>query len=307
MPTTELTNSEIQRRKDLAAGLRVTWIGMVANILLVILKVWVGLISKSQALVADGIHSLSDLFSDVVVIFGLKLGRMEEDENHPYGHARIETAASMLVGIILFLVGLGIGYNAVLTIYHHEESHPGLPAIGAALLSIILKEGLYWYTVAVGRRIKSPALIGNAWHHRSDAFSSIAVLIGVGGAYLNPSWHMADAFAALIVTFFIIKVGGNLTWSAMKEVVDTAPDQKMQAWIEQTALEIHGVREVHDVRARHSGAQIFVELHIVVDPFLTVWDGHEIAATVKHTLLNNVSDVTRVIVHVDPVLKKSSS
>jgi cation diffusion facilitator family transporter len=304
MQSTDVTNSETKRRKDLAAGLRVTWIGMGGNVLLVIIKIWVGLYSRSQALVADGIHSLSDLFSDVVVIFGLKLGRMEEDENHPFGHARIETAASMLVGIILFLVGLGIGYNAVSSIYHHDESHPGLPAILAALFSILLKEGLYWYTVGVGKRIKSPALIGNAWHHRSDAFSSIAVLIGVGGAYLNPSWHMADAYAALIVTFFIIKVGGNLTWSAMKEVVDTAPDQKMQELIERTALGIHGVREVHDIRARHSGAQIFVELHIVVDPFLTVWDGHEIAATVKHTMLNSINDVTRVIIHVDPVLKK---
>ncbi|MFQ5453153.1 MAG: cation diffusion facilitator family transporter [Candidatus Zixiibacteriota bacterium] len=292
-----------QSQKDLSSGLKVTWLGIAVNIFLVIIKIYAGLIAKSQALVADGVHSLSDMFTDFVVLFGLKIGRKDEDLNHPYGHARIETISGMLVGVVLFIFASGLVYSSILSLYKHEESAPNILSIIIILTSIILKEGMYWYTLIISQRIRSMALAANAWHHRTDALSSVAVLFGVGGTYLNPDWHLADALAALFVTFFILKTSGSLIWTALKEVVDTAPDMKVITQLEETALKIDGVRQVHDIRARHSGGQIFVEMHIVINPEQTVLEGHKIAATVKHYLLNEITDVTRVIIHVDPEIK----
>ena len=286
--------------REMAQGLKVTYVGMVVNVLLVAIKLWVGIVSRSQALVADGVHSISDLVSDVVVIVGLRMGRKEEDSDHPWGHARIESIASMMVGFLLLIVAIGIAWSALTSVYLHEESHASLWTIFAALVSVLSKEALYWYTVFVGRRIKSPAVIGNAWHHRSDALSSVAVLFGVGAAYINPDWHIADPLAALVVTFFIFKVGYRLVRDTLRELVDTAPDAAIVAQLRENAANIDGVRKVGDVRARHSGAQIFVEIHIAVDPHITVEQGHAIAENVERSLLDDISDVTRVITHVDP-------
>jgi cation diffusion facilitator family transporter len=302
-PAADSPEHDAEMRKELSAGLRVTWVGAVVNVILVVAKILAGLAASSQALIADGVHSLSDLFSDFVVLIGLKLGRRGEDENHPFGHARIETISSMIVGATLFVVGLGIAYNAVTSIYEHRESTPGILAIVVAFGSIVLKEAMYWYTVKVGKKIKSLALIGNAWHHRTDAFTSVAVLVGVTAAYIKPAWYLADAYAALVVTIFILKVGVDLTWGAVKQVVDTAPDRKVLNQLVEIAGKVDGVWQVHDLRARYSGSQIFVEMHIVVDPELTVREGHRIAATVKYYLINEIADVTRVIIHVDPEIK----
>jgi len=285
------------------SGLRVTWIGAGANVILVIFKLWAGFVSNSQALIADGFHSLSDLFSDFVVILGLKWGRRAEDADHPFGHARIETISSMIIGLVLILVGLGITYTAVLSIYRHEASIPSMFAVYAAAISVLVKEALFWYTIRIGNRLKSLALIGNAWHHRADALSSVAVLAGVGAVYVNPDWYLADSYAALLVTYFVIKVGITLVWSAFKELADTAPDRDVLVKLTERAAQVDGVRQVHDMRARYSGSQIFVEVHIVVDPDQTVRKGHDIASEVKHSLLDDYPDVTRVIIHVDPELK----
>ena len=303
-----MTDKPVEISEDIGAkytreGLRATWIGAVANILLVVFKLWAGILSGSQALIADGLHSVSDLFSDFVVILGLKWGRQAEDADHPFGHARIETISSMIIGLLLLAVGIGIVYNAILAIYRHEPTHIGQFAIWAAALSVAVKEALFWYTIRIGKRLGSLALIGNAWHHRSDALSSIAVLIGVIVANVEPDWHLADAYAALFVTYFVVRVGLRLVWAAFKELADTAPDREILDRFRQKAYMVDGVRQVHDLRARHSGSQIFVEIHIVVDPDLTVREGHAIAATVKHRLLDEFADVTRVITHVDPELK----
>jgi cation diffusion facilitator family transporter len=294
---------EETRASNTREGIRATWVGAIANVALVVFKVWVGILANSQALIADGIHSLTDLFSDFVVILGLKWGREAEDADHPFGHARIETISSMIIGLLLIAVGIGITYSAIVTIYYHEPVTVGGLAIWAAAASIVIKEALFWYTIRIGKRLKSLALIGNAWHHRSDAFSSVAVLIGVLAAYINPDWHLADSFAALLVTYFVIRVGLRLTWAAFKELVDTAPDREILDQLRQQASLIEGVQQVHDLRARYSGSQIFVEVHIVVDPNLTVREGHEIAAAVKYRLLDEHRDVTRVITHVDPEIK----
>ncbi len=285
-------------------GMRVTWVGMAVNLLLVVFKIWAGIVARSQALVADGVHSVSDLFSDAVVLFGLKWGRKGADADHPYGHARIETISSMLVGLILLAVSIGIAYNAILSIYRHNVAQPSLLAVWAAVISIALKEGMYWYTIIVGRRLKSMALIANAWHHRSDALSSVAVLIGVGATFVNPEWHLADAIAALVVTIFVGRVGLQLAIAALRELSDTAPDREVLEQIRTFAGSFPGVRQVHDLKARYSGSQIFVELHIVVDPDQTVRDGHAIARQVKQSMLVEFADITHVIIHIDPEIKK---
>ncbi len=298
---------QVERRHDtsegISSGIRATWAGMASNVVLIVFKLWAGFASNSQALIADGVHSISDLFSDFVVLLGLKWGRKGEDEDHPWGHARIETISSMVIGVMLLLIGLGIAWSSVSVVAANKVSKPGEFAIFAAAISIFLKEGLFWYTLMVGRRLKSQALIANAWHHRTDALSSVAVLIGVGAAYFNPDWYLADSLAALVVTVFVMKVGVDLVWSAFKELSDIAPDKDVIAGIIGVAGQVDGVHQVHDVRARYSGPQIFVELDIVVDADLTVRLGHDIAVTVKQAIMHAFPDITHVKIHVDPDLK----
>lgn len=291
---------------DLESGIRVTVSGLILNAGLTIIKLWIGWTSQSQALIADGVHSISDLFGDFLVIFGLTLGRKEPDENHPFGHARIETIAGMAMGLLLLAVALVIIISSIKSISSLEQTKASLPVIGAAILSILLKESMYQYTIKVGRRIKSLAVVGNALHHRSDALSSVAVLIGVLAAYLNPSWYLADSIAALVVSLFIIKVGVSLVRITLREVVDTSPDREIVAQLIYKAESIEGVRQAHDLKARHSGSRMLIEIHIVVDPDLTVRQGHDIARAVKRSLLDEIPDVSHVIVHVDPDLKMAN-
>jgi cation diffusion facilitator family transporter len=259
---------------------------------------------NSQALIADAGDSMSDLLTDFLVLFGLRWGRKMADDDHPFGHARIETLSTLVVGLVLIAASLGIAYNAISAIYQHRVANPGVLGITVAALSIVVKEGMYRYAVKVGRRIRSLALIGNAWHYRSDALSSLVVLVGVTAVYLNPDWHMADAYAALIVTFLIFWVGGGLVWRSVREMVDTAPDRRVLLQMSATASLVPGVIEVHDIRARHVGAQIQVEMHIVVDPEQSVREGHAIAKQVETRLIEEMSDIERVIIHVDPEPKR---
>lgn len=284
-------------------GQRVTIVGMLVNIGLIALKLWAGLLASSQALIADAAHSLADLFTDLVALMGLRWGSKAPDEEHPFGHARIETITGMGMGIILFIMAAGIAYSSVGAISGSVPSDPSIIAVIAASVSILLKEILYRYTISIGKRLRSLVLIGNAWHHRTDALSSVAVLLGVGAVYINPSWHKADAYAALAVSTLIAKVGSSLIWTAFKEVVDTAPDKKILSQLQKSAMTIPGVRQAHDLKARYSGPHIFVEIHIVVESELTVREGHNIARLVKNRLMDSVKDVSSVIVHVDPDLK----
>lgn len=290
-----MTNHE-QHLKD---GFKVTIVGIVANLVLVALKIYAGVIGKSQALVADGIHSLSDLLSDFIVLFGLKWGSQAADENHPFGHGRIETLSSMIIGVLLIGAGIGIVFNSVTVLYEHQVAQPTLFTLFIAFVSIAIKEAMYWYTLIAGRKMKSMLIIANAWHHRTDALSSVAVLIGIGGVYLNPNWYLADSLASLFVTYFILRVGGQMVWQALKEVVDTAPDKKVLEQIKSVAQEVDGVLNAHDIHARFSGGQIFSEIHIVVDPEITVRKGHAIADKVEETVIEKVDDLVRVIVHLD--------
>jgi len=282
------------------AGFKVTWVGAGANVLLIALKFAAGVLGHSHALIADAVHSISDLFTDVIVLFGLRIGRKAPDSGHQFGHARLETLASALIGLSLSATAVYLGVHAGLNIYHHTDYHPtGLAVIGAAL-SIAVKETLYRYTLRVGRRIKSQLIVANAWHHRSDSLSSVAVLMGVTGALIKPSWHILDSFAALVVSFFIMKAGIETLGKSLREFTDTAPPPEIMDKILQCTRSVEGVLDTHDLRVRTSGGLYQMETHIVVDGNLTVAEGHRIANAVEKCLVDEVEDLDRVIVHVDP-------
>ncbi|MEJ2586420.1 MAG: cation diffusion facilitator family transporter [Deltaproteobacteria bacterium] len=286
--------------RDLRAGQKVTWMGVVANSLLMVFKFLAGVFGHSQALIADAIHSVSDLFTDLIVLLGIRIGRKGPDEDHPFGHARLETLASAVVGIALIITACYIGITAALNIYRHTEYTPTPLALVGAGVSILVKELLYHYTVRVGRRIHSQLIVANAWHHRTDSLSSVAVFLGVGASLINPGWHILDAFAALLVSFFVIKVGIDILRDTIREFTDRAPAPEILREINACARGVEGVLDIHDVRVRSSGGLYLMEAHIVVDGSQTVYQGHHIAKEVEQCLLDDVAGVAKVIVHVDP-------
>ncbi len=281
-------------------GQKVTLIGALINVFLIAIKFAGGFIGGSQALIADAIHSFSDFFTDVVVFFGLKVGRKPADEAHAFGHARLETMASTIVAVSIIVVAVIIAVNSGRNIYFHKETHPAWLTVIVAFISICAKEGIYRYTIRVGRKIKSPVVIANAWHHRSDALSSVAVLFGVVGAQIKPSWHILDAYAALIVAFLIVRVGFNILRDSVREFTDTAPSHETLQQIKNCALRISGVGEVHDLKVRTSGGMMLMEMHIVVDGQLTVTEGHRIAKEVEACIMEDIDKVLQITVHVDP-------
>lgn len=282
-------------------GRKVTIVGALVNVFLIILKLLSGIFGNSQALIVDAVHSVSDLFTDAVVLFGLKSGRKPPDDKHHFGHGRLETLAAATVGLTLLVTALYLGIKALLNIYSHTEYHPSALALAGAFVSIASKEVLYRYTLRVGRRAKSQLIIANAWHHRSDALSSVAVLLGVLGTLINPKWHILDSFAALLVSFFIIKVGLSVVGSTIRELSDAAPRPEVMNRINQCALGVTGVMDTHDLRVRTSRGLLLVEIHIVVDGSLSVIEGHKIAKIVEHCLSDEVEALDRVIIHVDPL------
>jgi cation diffusion facilitator family transporter len=289
------------------AGQKVTWVGAVANALLIACKFAAGIFGHSHALIADAVHSVSDLFTDVIVLFGLRIGKKAPDKEHHFGHARIETLASAVVGLSLIATAIYLGIEAGLNIYRHTEYHPNRLALIGAGVSIAVKEALYHYTIHVGRRIKSQLIVANAWHHRSDSLSSVAVFLGVTGALINPSWHILDSFATLLVSLLIIKVGLEILVKSLREFADTAPPPEIMNKISQCTKSVEGVLDTHDLRVRTSGGLYQMEAHIVVDGQLTVAEGHRIAKAVEKCLIEEVEDLDRVIVHVDPATEKKNT
>ena len=287
-------------------GGKVTLVGILVNTFLILLKLVTGIFGSSQGLIADAVHSISDLFTDTVVLIGIKISQKPPDKTHHFGHARIETLASFIVGMALIGTALYLGIEASLTIYRQTEYHPtGLALFGAGV-SIGLKEVLYHYTIRTGRRIKSQLIVANAWHHRSDALSSVAVFVGIAGTQINPSWHILDAFAALLVSFFIVKVGLEILRDALREFTDTAPKPEIIGKIQQCALSVNGVVDTHDLRVRTSGGKYQMEIHIVVDGQQTVLEGHKIAKAVEGCLVEDVGNFDSITIHVDPAMDTRS-
>ena len=281
-----------------AAASRSTWVSVAVNVVLSSIQIVVGIMAKSQGLIADGIHSLSDLVADFVVLFAGHHAKKDADEDHPYGHHRFETAASLALGALLLAVGIGMVWSALQKL----ESPGSIPtvhisALWVALAAIALKELLFRYMLRVAKEVKSSMLVANAWHARSDAASSLVVGIGIAGNLAG--YPILDPIAALIVGFMVTKMGWEFGWDALHDLMDRAVDEEEVAAIRQTLLETPGVSDVHDVRTRKMGDMIVVDAHIEVDATLTVEAGHDIAVVARQRVLQR-HRVLNLMTHVDP-------
>jgi cation diffusion facilitator family transporter len=280
------------------AASRSTWVSVGVNLVLSTVQIGVGLWSKSQGLVADGIHSLSDLVSDAVVLFAGHHSRKDADADHPYGHQRFETAASLVLGLLLLAVGVGMLWSAFRKLESPEtvaEVHVvALWVAGAALVS---KELLFRYMLAVAKRVKSGMLVANAWHARSDAASSLVVGLGIAGNLAG--YPILDPIAAAIVGFMIARMGWGFAWDALHDLMDRAIDQQEVEAIRRTLAETPGIRNVHDVRTRKMGDMVVVDAHLEVDASITVEAGHDIAVQARQRVLQR-HRVLNLMTHVDP-------
>jgi cation diffusion facilitator family transporter len=278
---------------------RVTIAGAVVNTLLAIGKVVFGLLGQSSSLLADGIHSFSDLLSDGLVLFAAHHAKEAPDERHPYGHARYETMGAMGLGTLLMLASLGIIWDAQERLFSPESLlQPEPITLFIALISILANEGLYQYTNQAAKRINSDLLRANAWHHRSDAVSSIVVLVAIGGSLAGLPY--LDAIAAIIVGLMVAKIGWDVLRSAMHELVDSSLDKEQVDKIRQVIFAVGGVRDVHMLRTRRLGGSASADLHVQVEPWLSVSEGHMIADVVQRHLMSEISGLIDVTVHIDP-------
>ena len=281
-----------------AAASRSTWVSVGVNIVLTITQIAVGMLAKSQGLIADGIHSLSDLVADFVVLFASHHAKKDADEDHPYGHQRFETAASLVLGTLLLVVGIGMLWSATQKLQAPETIQTvHIIALWVAGAALIAKELLFRYMLAVAKRVKSSMLVANAWHARSDAASSLVVGIGIIGNLAG--YPILDPIAALIVGFMVAKMGWSFSWDALHDLMDRAVDEEEVQAIRQTLLETPGVSDVHDVRTRKMGDMIVVDAHIEVDASITVEAGHDIAVEARARVLQR-HRVLNLMTHVDP-------
>lgn len=298
--------SEPSHRQRYREVRKVTVIGSVVDFVLGVAKIVAGWLANSQALIADGIHSLSDLLTGFIVLYAAKHSHKSADEIHPYGYGRIETLATVSLGIVLTGVAIGIGYEAIKRLNDPAVmlDFTGI-ALLIALLSVISKEWVYRYTMSAAQRLHSDLLTASAWHSRSDAFSSIVVLIGIGGVMFG--YPYLDAVAAVVVAAMIAKIGSGLVRSSTLELIDVALDPGKVSAIRRHIHAVTGVRSIHTLRTRKSAGSAFVDVHIQVDPRLSVSEGHQIGDSVRRRLLQQVDEVTDVTVHIDPENDESDS
>ena len=283
--------------KTMTTGIRAIVIGMIANLLLSLFKFVGGILGNSVALVADAIHSLSDLVTDIIVLFTHRIGKMPQDEDHPYGHGRAETIGATVIGMLIIVTGIGVTYETWEAMGEGFGQAPGLLAASAALFSILVNEGLFHYTRRVGEETNSPSLVANAWHHRSDAISSIAALIGIVGAWQG--FAFMDPLAGAGVGCLIVKVGIDITRQGVRDLMDTALSDEHTKKIHAILSEIPEVLHFHDLRTRVIGGEFLIDVHILVDPEMTVTEGHRVAETARRNLIKAIRNIQDVLVHVD--------
>jgi cation diffusion facilitator family transporter len=294
----DLEDPKHSRKERATAASRSTWVSVGVNLILTITQVTIGILAKSQGLVADGIHSLSDLVADFVVLFASHHAKKDADEDHPYGHHRFETAASLVLGALLLAVGIGMLWSAFRKLEEPDlVQQVHVVALWVAGAALIAKELLFRYMLSVAKQVKSSMLVANAWHARSDAASSLVVSIGIIGNLAG--YPILDPIAALIVGFMVAKMGWSFSWDAMHDLMDRSVDEKEVGAIRQTLLGTPGVRSVHDIRTRKMGDMIVVDAHIEVDAAISVEDGHGIAVEARQRVLQR-HRVLNLMTHVDP-------
>ena len=280
---------------------KVSGVSIIGNVLLSVVKLLAGIIAHSNAMISDAIHSASDVFSTVVVIIGIKLAARESDREHPYGHERLECVAAIVLAMILFLTGLGIGVEAFKNIMSGNYSNlqvPGILALFAAILSIASKEGMYWYTRYYAKKIDSSALLADAWHHRSDAFSSIGALIGIAGARLG--FPVMDSVASLVIFVFIVKAALDIFKDAMDKMVDHSCDEETEKQLYDCVMKNEDVMGIDLLQTRMFGNKIYVDVEIQADGSYTLQEAHDIAEAVHDEIEQNFPKVKHIMVHVNP-------
>lgn len=279
--------------------LKVTLIGSAFDLLLGVAKIVGGFISTSTALIADGVHSLSDLFTDFIVIYAAKHSHREADAEHPYGHGRIETLATVGLGLALMAVAVGIAWDAVSRLFHPDRLwQPGILALVLACFSIVVKEALFHYSMRIARKYRSNMLKANAWHSRTDAISSVIVVVGIVGSMAG--LHYLDAIAAIGVAVMIVKISWELTWHSVRELIDTGLEPDRIEAIRESILQVDGVKALHILRTRRMGSDALVDVHIQVAPTISVSEGHHISETVREQVIHEIDEVADVMVHIDP-------
>ncbi len=283
---------------------KVSITSIIINIALTIVKAIIGIIAGSTALVADAFHSASDLFATIIVLQGVKIAHKPPDESHPYGHYRAETITSKFLAIILIVTALGIGFSSYKVLRKPLLSPPSLMAAYIAILSIVAKEGLYQYAIRIGEKINNSAIIAEAWHHRSDAFSSVAALVGIIGAILG--YPIMDPLAGIFVAILILKTGISIYSQAIMTLMDTAPPKEVLDEVRSAALKAKGIKEVQDVRMRQYGSKYIVDMKVCVNPNITVEEGHDAAARAKVNIMDSAYDIQDVLIHVNPCIQSMS-
>lgn len=280
---------------------RVTMVSIIGNLLLSAFKLMAGLLAHSGAMVSDAVHSASDVFSSIIVIIGVKVSSRESDKEHPYGHERFECVAAIILSVVLFITGLFIGIQAVQTIFGGNYASlvvPGILALVAAIVSILVKEAMYWYTKINVQKIDSSALMADAWHHRSDALSSVGALIGIGGARLG--YPILDPIASGIICIFILKAAIDIFLDAIDKMVDHSCDASTEEAIRKCALEQEGVIQVDFLQTRVFGNRIYVDIEISADGNMSLYNAHNIAETVHDAIESAFVKVKHIMVHVNP-------
>ena len=292
----------MDRTKDIY---RVTLVGSVINVVLLLFKFVAGIIGHSAAMLADAVHSLSDFVTDVVVLVFIHISGKPQDKSHDYGHGKYETLAMTLIGVALLLVALGILNSGAMKIKlwldGEQLEAPGTIALWAALLSVVLKEGVYRYSMIKAHQLNSPAVEANAWHHRSDALSSIGTAIGIGGAiFLGQRWTVLDPIASVVVGIFIVKVSVSLLRRGIGDLLEQSLPDAVEEEILQLVAALPGLSKPHDLRTRRIGNHYAIELHILMDGNITLREAHDKASEVEETLKSHYGQETHVAVHVEP-------
>ena len=296
----------MKKNNEMTIANRVSVITIIENVLLALFKLVAGIIAHSGAMISDAVHSASDVFSTFVVMIGIKLASKEPDKEHPYGHERLECVAAILLAFVLFATGFGIGLGALENILqgnYNQLQMPGMLALVAAVVSIVCKEGMYWYTRYYAKKIDSAALMADAWHHRSDAFSSIGALVGVGGARLG--YPVMDSVASLVIFVFIAKASYDIFKDAMDKMVDHSCDEETEKQLYECVMKNQNVLGIDLLQTRIFGNKIYVDVEIQADGSYTLQKAHEIAEEVHDEIENSFPKVKHIMVHVNPAKKET--
>lgn len=296
---------DIKNAKKIAVKVSIT--SIVGNVILSVIKLIAGILGKSNAMISDAVHSASDVFSTLVVIIGINISSKESDDGHQYGHERLECIAALLLAAILFATGIGIGYNGIEKIFFSDISSLEAPtnlALGAAILSILTKEAMYWYTIIAAKKIKSNSLKADAWHHRSDAMSSIGSFVGILGAQMG--FPILDPIASIIICLLIIKASFDIVRDSLNKLTDKACDEKTNEEMKEIILNQDGVLGLDMLKTRLFGSKIYVDVEISADGSQTLYDAHKIAEVVHDCIEKDFPDVKHCMVHVNPYQEKKS-